>query len=223
MESLYQQVLGERFKQLQPQLQSYFSLCVGSGAYGEGAGRFDVVGCPLPWLRPLLAPATAENTFFPEYGFNIPFRISNYAHLDPSGRSALTAKRSIDFPRRTRVFEDTTSLTEDGAVDYLGRHRRMLTDLLMEVTPDGHLRMISANSRLAAPAALVRLPKLFDTKAYMEQWWDAADEKFHIQTRVIAPLLGTVFVYAGSFDYRLYASEASLPRHAHPARWEARG
>ena len=99
---------------------------------------FDVVGCRQPWLRPLLRLATGEQAFFPEYGEGIPFRIENHAHLDPFGRSSLTARREIFFPGTTRLFHDTTSFDDSGSraglVDYVGRYRRLVTDLNLSVT-----------------------------------------------------------------------------------------
>lgn len=206
MKSVYQSVLGSRYSKLQPQLQEYFSLAAGSGTYGVGTGVFDVVGCPLPWLRPALAPAAAENTFFPEFGRGIPFRIENRAHLDPLGRPALTAVRQIEFPGRTRLFQDSTVLDPaHGLLDHVGKHRRLMTSLRLEITPAGHLRIASYRTHVPAGPVRFTVPGLIDAKAFTEQWWDAGAGRFRIQTKVIQPQLGAVFVYAGSFEYELLA------------------
>ena len=233
--SIYKQALGEDFHRLQPELQEYFSLVPGSGSYGVGEGVFDVVGCRQAWLRPLLKLTSGEEAFFPEYGENIPFRIENHAHQDPFGRSSLTARREIRFPGHRRIFQDTTSLvdTADGPrlVDYLGRFRRMVTDLNVSVTAEGRLRGVSEDSRLFLGALRMPLPAAVDAKAYAEQWWDkdAGENGSHrIQVKVIQPQIGQVLVYAGSFNYRLRpyiggSSAASfLPRYAQPDRWENR-
>lgn len=230
---IYKQALGADFVKLQPELQEYFSLVPGSGQYGVGEGTFDVVGCRQEWLRPLLRITSSEEAFFPEYGESVPFRIENHAHQDPFGRSSLTARREIRFPDRTRIFQDTTSAESNsigGArlVDYVGRYRRMVTDLNLSVTPDGKLRGISEASRLFLGALRIPLPAALDAKAYAQQWWDPADAKHRIQVKVIQPQIGVVLVYAGSFDYRLrpYAGGSSaqsfLPRYAQPDRWENR-
>ncbi|WP_457974296.1 DUF4166 domain-containing protein [Arthrobacter sp. D1-17] len=109
---IYKLAMGEEFSRLQPELQDYFSLVPGSGHYGVGEGTFDVVGCRQYWLRPLLRLTAGEQAFFPEYGEGVPFRIENHAHLDPFGRSSLTARREIFFPGSTRIFQDTTSVAE---------------------------------------------------------------------------------------------------------------
>lgn len=232
---IYQQALGAEFTRLQPELQEYFSLAPGSGHYGVGEGTFDVVGCRQRWLRPLLRLTGGEEAFFPEYGENVPFRIENHAHQDPFGRSSLTARREIRFPARTRLFQDTTSVTTRGAgaqlVDYVGRYRRVVTDLNLRVTPEGRLRGVSEASRLFLGPLRVSLPRALDAKAYAEQWWDPAEGsngRHRIQVKVIQPQIGLVLVYAGAFDYRLRpysggsAAQSFLPRYAQPDRWENR-
>lgn len=232
---IYRQALGAEFSRLQPELQEYFSLAPGSGQYGVGEGTFDVVGCRQRWLRPLLRLTTGEEAFFPEYGENIPFRIENHAHQDPFGRSSLTARREIRFPERTRLFQDTTSVTNPGGstqlVDYVGRDRRLVTDLNLSVTAQGRLRGVSEASRLFVGPLRVPLPAALDAKAYAEQWWDPADGskgRHRIQVKVIQPQIGLVLVYAGTFDYRLRpytggsSAQSYLPRYAQPNRWENR-
>ncbi|WP_284991550.1 DUF4166 domain-containing protein [Arthrobacter sp. efr-133-TYG-120] len=239
---IYELALGAKFRQLQPELQDYFSLAPGSGSYGIGEGVFDVVGCRQKWLRPLLATVAGEEAFFPEYGERIPFRIENHAHLDPFGRSSLTARREIFFPGHTRLFHDTTvaEAAHDGGtrlVDYLGRYRRLATALDLDVTAEGRLRGVSGTSRLFLGPLRLSLPASLDAKAYAEQWWDAAEGKHRIQVKVLQPQVGLVLVYAGSFDYRLAPSlpandgavakrsataAVGLPRYAEPDRWERR-
>jgi hypothetical protein len=232
---IYERALGSDFARLQPELQEYFSLAPGSGRYGVGEGIFDVVGCRQRWLRPLLRLTGGEEAFFPEYGERIPFRIENHAHLDPFGRSSLTARREIHFPGRTRLFHDTTSFDESGSkpglVDYVGRYRRLATDLNLSVTSDGRLRGVSEASRLFLGPVRIPLPPALDVKAFAEQWWDPSGDgsgKHRIQVKVIQPQLGLVLVYAGSFDYRLRpypgrpAGQGHLPGYALPERWESR-
>jgi len=232
---IYQRALGNGFARLQPQLQDYFSLAPGSGHFGVGEGVFDVVGCRQAWLRPLLRLATGEQAFFPEYGEGIPFRIENHAHLDPFGRSSLTARREIFFPGTTRLFHDTTSFDSSGnrhgLVDYVGRYRRLVTDLNLSVTAEGRLRGVSEASRLFLGPLRIPLPDALDAKAYAEQWWEPREGshgKHRIQVKVIQPQVGLVLVYAGAFDYRLEpypgggTTPGQLPVHARPDRWERR-
>ena len=233
-DAIYQLALRDDFDRLQPELRDYFSLAPGSGMYGIGQGVFDVVGCRQKWLRPLLALTGNEEAFFPEYGEGIPFRIENHAHMDPFGRSALTARREIYFPSGTRLFHDTTSALPGPhgqphrLVDHLGRYRRLVTDLEVGATPEGRLRGVSKASRLFLGPLRIPLPAALDARAYAEQWWDEAEGKHRIQVKVIQPQVGLVLVYAGRFDYRLVrylpgsAAGTALPRYAEPRRWEER-
>ncbi len=241
--AIYPSALGAEFFRLQPEVQEYFSLAPGQGHYGVGTGTFDVVGCRQAWLRPLLSLTGGEEALFPEYGENIPFRIENHAHLDPFGRSSLTARREIRFPQRTRLFQDTTSLLRENTVgpagrpslvDYLGRNRRLVTDLTLGVSAEGRLRGVSSASRLFLGPLRIPLPAALDAKAYAEQWWDpelGPSGRHRIQVKVIQPQVGLVLVYAGSFDYTLrpYRSGSAavtdpryLPGYARPDRWEGR-
>jgi Domain of unknown function (DUF4166) len=238
---IYEQAMGAGFARLQPELQDYFSLTPGSGTYGVGEGTFDVVGCRQQWLRPLLRMTAGEQAFFPEYGESVPFRIENHAHLDPFGRSSLTARREIFFPGRTRIFQDTTSVSSAASgvpggqarlVDYVGRYRRLVTDLNLSATPEGRLRGVSGASRLFLGPLRLPLPAALDAKAYAEQWWEPSDGdrgRHRIQVKVIQPQVGLVLVYAGHFDYRLEsypegnATPGFLPGYAAPDRWEQRG
>ncbi len=234
--SIYQQALGKDFARLQPELQEYFSLLPGSGHYGVGEGVFDVAGCRQTWLRPLLKLTSGEEAFFPEFGAGVPFRIENHAHLDPFGRPSLTARREIRFPSRKRIFQDTTSLVESShgprLVDYLGRFRRMVTDLNLSVTEEGRLRGVSEASRLFLGHLRLPLPAALDAKAYAEQWWehgaDGGTGQHRIQVKVIQPQIGEVLVYAGRMQYRLRpyvggsSAQSFLPRYAQPDRWEGR-
>lgn len=202
--SVYERVLGPRFAELQPELQAYFSLAPGSGSYGFGTGLFEVAGCPVRWLRPLMALAASDNSFFGNYGASVPFTIENRAHWDRFGRPALTAVRRIFFPETTRTFEDSTVLdSRRGLIDLVGRHRRIATSAHLGVTGEGHLRISSSSTRLLAGPLRPAIPAMMDARAYTEQWWDERAAVFRIQTKVIQPQLGSIFVYAGSFDYQL--------------------
>ena len=220
--SVYQRALGADFRRLQPELQEYFGLHEDSKAFGLGRGVFEVAGSPAPLLRPFFSLAARENSFFPEYENQVDFTIRNWAHVDPFGRPSLTARRDILFTNASRVFEDTTSWSRDRLVDYLGLHRRMATALACEVTPDGHMRMISSATRLFGGPLRLPLPDAIGAQAYMEQWWDRNENRFHISTNVLHRQLGPVLVYAGWFTYELVRYDGGLPDEVAPARWEPR-
>jgi Domain of unknown function (DUF4166) len=220
--SVYQLRLGRDFARLQPELQEYFSLAPGSRRYGTGRGVFDMAGCPNALMRPALA-AAPKNSFFPDYGSAVPFTVVNFAHRDPFGRPSLTARRTMDFPRGRRVFEDTTCCASRmRLLDYVGSSHRIVTDLEPEVTAAGHLRLVSRRTRFFAGPLRLALPAVVDATASTEQWWDGAAGLFRIRTEVAQPQLGMLFVYAGAFSYGLREYDGGLPPDAAPARWQPR-
>ena len=161
---IYQQAMGAGFARLQPELQDYFSLAPGSGRYGVGEGVFDVVGCRRPrWLRPLLGLTASEEAFFPEYDERVPFRIENHAHLDPFGRSSLTARRQIFFPGRTRIFQDTTSVRTCGSRPPL--RSGAAGGLCGQVPPAGHRPEPERDGGGPAPGSLRGVPAVPGTAA----------------------------------------------------------
>ena len=122
-----------------------------------------------------------------------------------------------------------TRAARRGLVDYVGRYRRLATDLNLSVTADGRLRGVSEASRLFLGPLRIPLPGALDAKAYAEQWWEPQENgqgRHRIQVKVIQPQLGLVLVYAGHFDYRLEpypggsTAPGYLPGHARPDRWE---
>jgi hypothetical protein len=201
--SIYRLAMGDGFARLQPELQEYFALDPAAGRSGTGTGTFDVAGCPLPLLRPLLRLSARDRSLFPEYQRNVPFTIVNRAHLDAAGRPALTAVRTLRFGGRTRILEDTTSWdpARRVLVDRLGRSGRLATDLACTAGPDGRMRLVSGRARFLAGPAALPVPPLLDAKAFTEQWWDRAEGRFRIRTRVLQRQLGTVLVYEGAFSY----------------------
>jgi hypothetical protein len=222
MASVYQLAMGRDFALLQPELQEYFSLAAESGpasasgpAIGIGTGTFDVAGCPHRTLRPLMHLASRDNALFPEYQRDVPFSIENRAHLDAAGRSALTAVRTIDFDGVRRTMQDTT-VWEDaaGLRDVLGRSGAVRTNLTCSAGTDGRMRLVSRRTSFGAGRFLLRVPRLLEAAAFTEQWWDRAEGRFRIRTKVLQRQMGLVLEYQGSFSYRLVPPPLTGPAQA---------
>ncbi|OMH35158.1 DUF4166 domain-containing protein [Tersicoccus sp. Bi-70] len=211
--SLYEQVLGERYTDLHPRVREYFAQPAGTAVRHDGV--FDVAGCTVPALRPAFAALAGEQMFFPEYGEGVPFSIVNRSYVDEAGAPCLAAERILDFGHRTRRFTDLCRLGVDGVLlDLVGTHHLLRTGLRLSVTDTGAMRLAStaawvgppstgsSTSPTPTPRGLpgLRMPRVLAAGAYTEQGFDDASGRFTIQTRVIQPLLGTLFVYAGTFD-----------------------
>ncbi|MEH0111051.1 DUF4166 domain-containing protein [Tersicoccus sp. MR15.9] len=213
--SLYEQVLGDRYADLHPRVREYFAQPAGTSLRYDG--RFAVAGCTVPVLRPAFAALAGEQMFFPEYGEDVPFSIVNRSYVDDAGAPCLAAERILDFGHRTRRFTDLCRLGPDGLLlDLVGTHHLLRTGLELSVTGTGAMRLASTaawagppgDSSVAGPGPTrapravpgLRVPRVLAAAAYTEQGFDDATGRFTIQTRVVQPLIGTLFVYAGTFD-----------------------
>jgi hypothetical protein len=124
---VYQRVLGEDFASLNKQLQSYFG-ALPLGSVGTGRGTYDVAGSRLRVLRPLFAVMAKRHVLFPELEDDVPFVVTN----TPGSDGRLSASRSFEFRRQTRVMEDTMSVVNGQLVDRIGKWRGL--EVTIEVT-----------------------------------------------------------------------------------------
>ena len=194
--SVYEQVLGERFAALHPQLQRYFGV-IPAGSVGVGTGVYDIAGSRRRFLVPLLAGMAWRHVLFPEYARGVPFGIRN----TPGAGGTLSARRTFDFSSRRRIMEDTMRVEEGVLVDALGRRRGLEVDLHLSVR-DGSLRMTSGCLRLRVGQARLPLPQLVRL-TLVERPDPSRDGAQRVDRRMTAPLLGEVFRYAGTFDYAI--------------------
>jgi hypothetical protein len=194
--SVYQRALGEQYALLDPHLQTYFGP-VPHGSVGRGSGVYTVAGSRYRLLRPALAFLAWRRILFPELGINVPFTVIN----TPSSDGRLSAVRTFDFPRRTRVMEDTMTVINGQLHDRLGK-RRGLEVALHLVVESGGLRMTS--TRLALHVGRVRIPlPRVATMTLDERTDPTISGRQRVDVRITAPLLGEVFRYTGTFTYEV--------------------
>lgn len=200
--SVYERVLGARFRDLHPALRDYFGP-LPPGMTGVGRGTFTVAGLRRPVLRPVFAVLASLRILFPEHERDVAFTVVNVA--DPRG--ALHGMRYFHLRRRTRVMRDSMTTRGDRIVDRIGVGG--LLEATFTLTVDGGgLRMRS--ERLAVRLGRLRLPlPRFATVTIDEAW---RDERQHVTLLLRMPLLGDVFGYTGSFTYTApVASPARTP------------
>ncbi len=208
--SVYQATMGPEFAPLQTEIQDYFALAPDSTCFGHGRGVFDIAGCPQPLLRPFFALAALDHSFLPEYGTDIPFDIFNFAHRNEDGRQTLTALRLMHFPRRTRIFLDSTVQLYNGELsDELGSSRIIRTGLVCAAGSDGRMRLASRRSSVGIGKARMTLPAFADATAFTDQWWNG--QRFSIRTKVLHRVFGELFTYSGEFSYALRTYDDAVP------------
>jgi hypothetical protein len=193
-DSVYEQVLGSEIDQLLPELRRYFS-----GGHGVGVGRgvFDVAGCRLFILRPLLSILGRHRILFPEFGHDVPFEIINR----PTEDGGLDALRTFHLPGKDRPLEDTMRVVDGRLHDFMGNKRGFEVRMALTIS-DGFLRMRSDRQWLRVLGRRVRIPQLA-TVTVAESW---AGENQHVDVRLHSPLLGDWFRYAGVFTYTYKSS-----------------
>ncbi|MCU1475861.1 MAG: hypothetical protein JWQ64_554 [Subtercola sp.] len=199
--SPYEAALGDLLTGLHPRLRAYFG-AIPAGCVGVGSGVFDIVGSPRRWVRLLLRVLEAENIAFAVWQTNVPFRVENRPVIDPLGRVAVTARRTFDFggSAGTKTMLDAITATEHGLVDYLGRHRRLAAHLIANI-PDGELHLTSTSLRLHLGRAHFAIPRVIAPRVQLTERFDEADGRQHVSVRIVAPVIGTVYEYGGSFTY----------------------
>lgn len=217
--SVSELILGDEIAQLHPQLRRYFGP-IPAGHEGRGRGVYSWAGPRHRVLRPVFAWLAWRRILFPERGRDVPFTVVNTR----SGAGALSARREFEFPRVTRIMEDTMCVVrgKGGAsrlVDRLGRRRGLEVDLELDVHEGGvRMRSTRLGVRLNVPVlrkhgrargreAVLRprtlrvpLPRIV-TMTLDERAHPSEDGRQRVDVRLRAPLLGDVFRYVGDFEY----------------------
>lgn len=134
-QSVYERVLGSEFDLLAPEWRAYFS-----GGHGVGVGRgvFDVAGCRLAILRPVLVYLARQRILFPEFAREVPFDIVN----TPTASGELNSRRTFHLPARDRPLEDTMRVVNGHLHDFMGNKRGFEVRMVLTIA-DGFLTMRS--------------------------------------------------------------------------------
>lgn len=200
--SVYQRALGEAFSQLAPGLRTYFGPIPG-GSVGRGEGVFSQAGyCGPVWLRPLLRIVAGRQVLFPEFARDVPFIVVN--RTDAAG--VLRARRDFLLPRAPRRMTDAMTAAGPGViVDRLGRRGGLEVRLRASVVSGG---MRLASTALAVRVAGIRIPlPPVAGVVVTEHVDDRGPRAQRVAAMVRVALLGDVFRYEGTFDYRIVASD----------------
>jgi hypothetical protein len=202
--SPYQAVLGDDLAGLHPRLQAYFS-AIPPGHHGFGRGVFDTVGTPRRWLWPALALFSRAGVVFPVWEQGVPFTVVNRPASD-DGHPAVTADRFFALGRAGRHMLDVISADDRGLRDRLGSPPRLDTRLEASVA-DGALRLRSTRVTMLVGRARIRVPRQIAPVVELTESFDDALGAQRVALTVRAPLLGTIYQYAGTFEYEVRPGE----------------
>ncbi len=224
MRSIYQQALGSDFDRLHPRIQQRFGFD-SSSPYGHlGRGVMEEVWHGAPYTLPFLYVGTWRSIMFPEYGRNIPFRIENFAFVDPYGRESVTWIRTFET-RRPRRFDAYMiySPQRQCVVDYLGTHQHLAVDIELSVATNGGMQLRSGEQRFYEGLLGFRFPQFFSGIADVCEWYDDQQACYRIEVNVRNRIWGALFGYRGHFQSEPVAKPSlGLPAHLQPYRFERR-
>lgn len=196
--SPYEAVLGARIDELHPRLRRYFS-AIPERHVGVGSGVFDVVGSPSRSMWPFLAVLARFGVAFPGLERDVAFDVVN---SPVAGRSAVTGERTFHLGSGAAVMRDRIAHVSGSLVDDLGRGGILRVRFVAAV--DGAalvLRSDRVGFRLGR--VRVRLPRLVAPRVTLTERFDDDRGEQVVACTVELPVLGVIYSYSGSFDYRI--------------------
>jgi len=224
MKSIYESVLGEKFKLLHRRIQDRFGFKSSDGVACVGTGVMERVWHGALYTMPFLCLGSWRRIMFPEQGTAIPFTIKNYAYKDQYDRETVTWIRTFEASV-TRRFDAYMIFSErrDCIVDYLGTHQHLAVDIDLSVDERGGLRLRSGAQRFYEGSLGFTFPLLLSGIADVCEWYNDRDEQFHIEVNVRNRVWGPLFGYRGSFQVEwIPVSPGEIPADVLPVRCERR-
>jgi hypothetical protein len=164
-----------------------------------------------------------RHVMFPERGKAVPFTIQNYAYVDAFGRETVTWIRTFRTAT-VRRFDAYMIFSEQHRriVDYLGTHQHLAVDIDLSVDKRGGLLLRSGAQRFYEGRIGFSFPLLFSGIAEVCEWFDDADQKFHIDVNVRNKTWGPLFGYRGAFTTEWISLNQAVPSEILPIRCERR-
>lgn len=108
-------------------------------------------------------------------------------------------------------------------VDYLGTHQHLVTDLLLEVLPDGSLHLKTSGQRFYEGLLAFTFPAIGTGTADLYERYDDSRGVYTIQVQVRNPCFGFLFGYRGEFTCRFPETVGdAVPGGLKPVREEIR-
>ncbi|WP_349428496.1 DUF4166 domain-containing protein [Microbacterium sp. LWS13-1.2] len=221
MTSIFERALGDDFDRLHPMMKRRFGVGLDSAEACVGRGVMTTIRRGPWWTIPFLQIGRLRNILIPDIGADVPFVIENYPYRDPLGRETVTFVREYRIGAHRRRFDATMILDEDRIVDYLGTHQHLAVDLRLSADEDGGLLLTSGAQRFYEGPIGFRFPMLFSGRARLREYFDDADQRFHVDLEVHNRWFGFLFGYRGSFDCE-WMPATDAPERLKPRRHEAR-
>ncbi|WP_257021526.1 DUF4166 domain-containing protein [Microbacterium sp. AK009] len=202
-------------------MQRRFGVGLASGEACVGRGVMTSIRRGPWWTVPFLQIGRLRNILVPDVGEDVPFVIENYPYRDPFGRETVTFVREYVVREKRRRFDATMIRDGDRVVDYLGTHQHLAVDLDLTVDDRGGLELRSDAQRFYEGPVAFSFPMFLSGRALLREWFDDADERFHVDLKVSNERFGFLFGYRGSFTCE-WLSATDAPARVKPRRHERR-
>lgn len=225
LSSIYKRALGTDFNKLHPNIQRRFGFSSKDQIASIGKGVMEKVWYGKTFTLPFLKIGAWRNILFPQQGEQVPFTIENYTYVDSFGRETVTWIRKFQFPDQLRRFDATMIFSEkrNKIIDYLGTHQHLAVEIDTAVSEHGGMRLRSGNQYFYEGVVGFRFPMLFSGYADVCEWFDEADDKYHIEVKVQNKVFGDLFGYNGTFEVEyIELAEGLIPYQVKPLREERR-
>lgn len=221
MTSIFESALGADYARLHPMMQRRFGVGLDSSEACVGRGVMTSIRRGPWWTVPFLQIGRMRNILIPDTGTDVPFVIENYPYVDPFGRETVTFVREYAIGTKRRRFDATMILDHGRVLDYLGTHQHLAVDLDLRVDERGGLVLTSDAQRFYEGPIGFRFPMILSGRATLHEYFDDADQQFHVDLEVHNHRVGFLFGYRGAFQCEwMPASDA--PERLKPRRHERR-
>ncbi|MFE1664894.1 DUF4166 domain-containing protein [Microbacterium sp. P02] len=221
MTSIFERALGDDFARLHPMMRRRFGVGLDSAEACTGRGVMTTIRRGPWWTVPFLQIGRLRSILIPDIGVDVPFTVENYPYRDPLGRETVTFVREYTVGAHHRRFDATMILEQGRIVDYLGTHQHLAVDLDLQVDDRGGLILTSDAQRFYEGPVAFRFPLLFSGRARLHEYFDDADQRFHVDLEVRNHRFGFLFGYRGSFECE-WSPATDAPARLKPRRHERR-
>ncbi|MFE1646458.1 DUF4166 domain-containing protein [Microbacterium sp. P01] len=221
MTSIFERALGDDFARLHPMMRRRFGVGLDSAEACTGRGVMTTIRRGPWWTVPFLQIGRLRSILIPDIGVDVPFTVENYPYRDPLGRETVTFVREYTVGAHHRRFDATMILEQGRIVDYLGTHQHLAVDLDLQVDDRGGLILTSDAQRFNEGPVAFRFPLLFSGRARLHEYFDDADQRFHVDLEVRNHRFGFLFGYRGSFECE-WSPATDAPARLKPRRHERR-
>lgn len=196
-QSPYLRALGAQRTSLHPSLRTYFS-AVPRGEVGIGEGVFDRVGTPRHWLWPLLRMLQRHAVVHAGWHQDVPFTVHNRTI---AGKAV--SVRTLHLPDGDWTMKDAVSARPRGRVlDQLGEPTTLAVSFDASIDDDAlALRSTAVGIRIGRMR--ITLPRFIAPVVRLRESASTQAGRQRVVLTVDAPLIGRLYEYEGTFEYRL--------------------